>query len=491
VTPPEKPKPQRPAGPPAGRFAVREGAGDAARAGQAPALSTILREVNRCVAAVRAGQSWSALSPTVPGHLRPAVQALAFSVWRKQGLATALLRELAPRAPDAPTSAALIAALALLNTEPAPYADHTLVSQAVDALRADKKLAAKAGFVNACLRRFLRERDALLAKAQQGAQARWNLPAWWIERLRRDHAANWQDVAEQSHVPAAMVLRAAKNAQKQPENTIFEEKTGLAGVPSHFVAMNKIAYQVGREAWALTAPKPVVELPGFEAGQISVQDAAAQLAAPLLLENSANAALRVLDACAAPGGKSVHLLQWLQHQRSEHTHTLWALERDAQRAERIHDNLARCKPGPNVRAEVKVVDAAATASWWDGQPFDAILLDAPCTASGIVRRHPDVAWLRRETDVAQLADEQRRLLDALWPLVKVGGHLLYCTCSVFRAEGSEQAQAFVARNTDALALPAPGHLLPRRSAPGDPFADNEPCERDGFFYALFQKRADA
>jgi 16S rRNA (cytosine967-C5)-methyltransferase len=214
-----------------------------------------------------------------------------------------------------------------------------------------------------------------------------------------------------------------------------------------------------------------------------VQDAAAQLAAPLLLKGLApvveGAPLRVLDACAAPGGKTAHLLELAGAVPIEVT----AIEVDAVRSRRIGETLARL----GLEARVRVADAGRPASWWDGTPFDAILLDAPCTASGIVRRHPDVRWLRRESDTAQLALQQAMLLAALWPLVRPGGRLLYCTCSVFRDEGSHQIEAFLAHNTDARLKPSPGHLLPQSGANAHGVPDNALGDHDGFFYALLEK----
>jgi len=231
----------------------------------------------------------------------------------------------------------------------------------------------------------------------------------------------------------------------------------------------------GEDGLVLAQPVPVERLPGWTQGWVSVQDGAAQLAAPLLWQAGLQPGDRVLDACAAPGGKTAHLLEW-------GALDLLALEVDPQRVSRIHDTLQRL----GLTAQVRQADAGQPASWWDGRPFDAILLDAPCTASGIVRRHPDVRWLRRPTDIEHLAAEQARLLEALWPLLRPGGHLLYCTCSVFRAEGEGQISRFMARHADAEARPAPGHLLP---APpdGQPIGDNGPGGLDGFFYALLRK----
>ena len=218
-------------------------------------------------------------------------------------------------------------------------------------------------------------------------------------------------------------------------------------------------------------------LPGFAQGLCSVQDGAAQLAAGLLLDGRDWApGARVLDACAAPGGKTAHLLERADLE-------VLALDVDARRCDRIHDNLGRL----GLRAQVKAADAGEPAAWWDGRPFDAILLDAPCTASGIVRRHPDVRWLRRASDVEQLAAIQRRLLDTLWPLLKPGGRLLYCTCSVFKAEGQDQVAAFLRRHTDARHIPVVGHLLPGIAVSDGEFNDNASGGYDGFYYARLDK----
>jgi 16S rRNA (cytosine967-C5)-methyltransferase len=192
---------------------------------------------------------------------------------------------------------------------------------------------------------------------------------------------------------------------------------------------------------------------------------------------SGQAGLRILDACAAPGGKTGHLLELADAQ-------VTALDMDPARCERIGETLRRL----GLSARIIAADASEPAQWWDGEPFDAILLDAPCTASGIVRRHPDVRWLRRESDIARLAHVQSRLLTTLWPLLKPGGRLLYCTCSLFRAEGEAQAQTFVAHNKDAVSRPAPGYLLPQNGANDNSLRDNLEGDHDGFYFALFEKR---
>ncbi len=418
--------------------------------------------------AVRAGQSGTAALAAVPAGLRPGVQALLFQVLRNLGRAQALSRRLAPRSPPPRVDALLCTALALAwDPQTAAYEPFTLVNQAVEAAKRGTA-PRQAPFINACLRRFLRERDALVAATDGDPQARWNHPVWWIERLRQDHPQHWRAILQANNAHAPMALRV--NVQKC---TVAQYQQALA-------AINIEAIPAEGPGMLLRRPQPVQQLPGWSEGWVSVQDLAAQRAAPLLLQGLAwpgdGRALRVLDACAAPGGKTAHLLELA---RPGAPMDVTALDVDPARCERIHGTLKRL----GLQARVRAADAARPADWWDGQPFDAILLDAPCTASGIVRRHPDVRWLRRPDDIAQLAAIQARLLDTLWPLLQTGGRLLYCTCSVFRAEGDDQVQAFLARNTSARLLPSPGHLLPGSGA----LPDNPSGDHDGFFYALFQK----
>ena len=258
---------------------------------------------------------------------------------------------------------------------------------------------------------------------------------------------------------------------------INEQKTSQVQYLTALAAMNIEAIAVGAYGVQLVTAQSVPSLPGYAEGHFSVQDAAAQIAAPLLMKAlPANPNLNILDACAAPGGKTAHLLE-LGAAR------VTALDIDSRRTGRIAQNLQRL----GLHAQIVVGDAAKPKAWWDGQFFDGILLDAPCTASGIVRRHPDVRWLRRPTDIAQLANIQAQLLEALWPLLKPGGSMVYCTCSVFRAEGDNQIQTFLAHHTDARLMPSPGHLLPQSSASGVVIPDNLTGEHDGFYYALLQK----
>ena len=437
-----------------------------------PPLWRQLQLTAGALAAIRGGMSGSVAFEAIEPALRPGVQSLGFQVLRRLGRAEALRRHLAKRTPPPQADALLCTALALAwDPAVAPYEPFTLVDQAVEAAKRNPATRAQASFVNACLRRFLRERDELVAATDHEPVAQWNHPRWWIERLRHDHPRDWQRVLQASNRQAPMTLRV--NARRTSVAAYLEALRGI-GVD---------AMPVGASGLQLSQARPVQQLPGFGAGDSSVQDAAAQLAAPLLMKGLAPAVagmpLRVLDACAAPGGKTAHLLELAGAVPLEVT----AIEVDAVRSQRIGETLARL----GLEARVRVADAGRPATWWDGTPFDAILLDAPCTASGIVRRHPDVRWLRRESDTGQLALQQAMLLAALWLLVRPGGRLLYCTCSVFRDEGSHQIESFLAHNTDARLKPSPGHLLPQSGANAHGVPDNALGDHDGFFYALLEK----
>lgn len=439
-----------------------------------PPLWRLLHETAGCVRAVSQGTSAALALAAVAPPLRPGTQALVFHVLRQLGRARALARALVSRQPQADTHALLASALALLwDPLAAPYEPFTLVNQAVEAARRNARTRAQAGFINACLRRFLRERDALVAATQGDEVARTNHPAWWLRRLRADHPEHWQDIVEVDNRPPSMILR------------VSESKTTVKKYQQALAAIGMEAFETGDSGLILRHPVPVSRLPGFDAGWVAVQDAAAQRAAPLLLDGlDPQRPVRVLDACAAPGGKTAHLADWIKARGAPWSVT--ALEVDAQRARRIDENLRRL----DLAAQVLVADAGAVGTWWQaagGEAFDAILLDAPCTASGIVRRHPDVRWLRRESDIAQLAAQQARLLEALWPCVRAGGRLLYSTCSVFRAEGDEQIAAFLARHTDARLMPSAGHMLPTQGDASAAVRDNADREHDGFFYALLRK----
>ena len=420
------------------------------------------------LADIRSGVSGTAALNKVAGDIKPGVQALVFHALRSLGRAEALRTLLARRSPPPAADALLCTALALAwREEDAPYEVFTLVNQAVEAAKRSAATLAQASFINACLRRFLRERDLLVAQTDKNPVAVWNHPQWWIDQLRKDWPKQWQAILEANNRQAAMTLRV--NARRSNVSSYLQvlKNAGLDATTS------------GMWGVTLAQAKPVFELPGFNEGVVSVQDAGAQMAAPLLMSGLlSNGPLRVLDACAAPGGKTAHLLEVADCE-------VTALDVDPARCERIHQTLGRI----GLSAKVVAADAANPSTWWDGQLFDAILLDAPCSASGIVRRHPDVRWLRRESDIGQLGAIQARLLNALWPMLKPGGRLLYCTCSVFRAEGENQIKTFLASNKAAQLLPSPGHLIPIDSLKTEIVPDNPLGDHDGFYYALLQKQA--
>jgi 16S rRNA (cytosine967-C5)-methyltransferase len=435
---------------------------------QSAPLWRLLQGTAAALQAIRLGRSLTAQLDTVAPELRPGVQALSFRVLRQLGRATALRQLLANKTPPPAADALLCTALALCwHDEEAPYAVHTLVNQTVEAARQHKTTQAQSGFINACLRRFMRERTALVLQTDADLLAQWNHPPWWVERLQADHPLHWQQLLKQAQQAAPMTLR------------VNPRHHTVAAYQQQLQAKGIEAKAVGAQGLQLTRAVAVQQLPGFSAGHVSVQDAAAQVAAPLLLQAwDRSADWRILDACAAPGGKTGHLLEIAPRAQ------VLALDVDADRCGRIHQNLDRL----GLFAQVLAADAAHPAAWWDGQLFDAVLLDAPCTASGIVRRHPDVRWLRRPTDSGQLARTQALLLRALWPLLKPGGRLLYCTCSLFKIEGDATVQTFLLHHNDALLQASPGHLLPGQSPAGLSVEHNLLGDHDGFYYALLEKR---
>ncbi|WP_245182142.1 16S rRNA (cytosine(967)-C(5))-methyltransferase RsmB [Glaciimonas immobilis] len=391
-----------------------------------------------------------------PAPTRGAIQDIAYRTMRGVGQAEVLLAALTSKAPEPSLLHGLLCcALSLLAEVDDPAYDHfTTVDQAVTATGSDLSIAHAKGMVNAVLRRFLRERDALTSEANKNPLALWNYPVWWIEQMQAAYPHDWQAILSRGNQPPPLTLR------------VNQRKISVENYLQLLSENNIQASCIGPVAVRLDKPLPVNQIPGFEQGLVSVQDAAAQLAAPLLdLQDG----MRVLDACAAPGGKTCHLLEIADV-------TVTALDHDAKRLQRIAQNLQRLQ----LSATLQVGDARVGASvdgWWDGQQFDRILADVPCTASGIVRRHPDIRWLRRVTDTDQLATLSADILDNLWQMLRPDGKLLLVTCSLWPQESEDQAVAFAQRN-QAIRLTAPGQLMPMATG-------NE--DRDGLFYALFQK----
>jgi len=434
------------------------------------ALSETLLTSAKAVQAVRSGRSLSDALAMTPSELRAAAQSISFHTMRRLGLANEIQRLLVPRTPPNPLFNALLqVSLVLLDTAMEAdggeanafwpvYAVHTVVDQSVQAADA-KSLRSYKKLLNAALRRFTRERPDILTQARKNPVARWNYPDWWIQHVQRAYPNSWEALLNAGDQPGPMTLRVNRRLV-----SMVQMEACLTGAGIGFS-------RVGTAGLILTQARPVHEIPGFDEGWWSVQDAAAQMAADILRPFDG---ARVLDACSAPGGKTAHLLESSQLE-------LWALDNDAARLERVGQNLDRLRLR-NDDVHLRCADAADTGTWWDGKPFDLVLADVPCTASGVVRRHPDIRWLRRQTDVARTAALQRKIVSALWKTVKPGGRLLYATCSIFPQEGELQAQSFLKAHGDATRLDAPGQILPLPDADGV-------ARYDGFFYALFAKQA--
>ena len=414
------------------------------------------------IAAVIGGRSLdAALADCWRGHgsltaaTRGAVQDLAYGALRRYGRGDFLLTQLL-HAPLRETQLRALLLAALYRLASRPEDGHTTVDQAVAAAASIRRGKYRA-LANALLRNYLRRREELEALADAQPSARHQHPDWWIAALAESYPDAWQNLLAAGNERPTMCLR------------LNPRRTDLAAYLAELAERGIAARAMGAMGVMLEQPVPVARLPGFNEGRVSVQDWGAQQAAPLL---AAEAGMRVLDACAAPGGKSAHLLELADID-------LLALDVDAGRAARIGDNFDRLV----LKAQVGVADCRHPELWWDGRPFQRILADVPCSASGVVRRHPDSKWLRRAADISGYAAVQGEILDALWRVLAPDGKMLYCTCSLFPQENAQQIAAFARRHYDAVLLPTgpagrPGHqhwqLLPQR-------------KHDGFFYALLWK----
>jgi len=391
-------------------------------------LSLALHHAAHVLTKVEAGQALpAALADVFNRHTlspasRGAIQDISYRSMRRWACAHALMNLLASKPPSPARLGALICcALALLSDDTPPYTEHTLVDQAVEACAQDPELSRAKGMVNAVLRRFLRERDSLMQTVLRDDEARLNYPRWWIDAIRRAWPQQAEAVLEAGNREPPLTLR------------VNTRKTNIEAYLAQLAAAGVVATRIGDYAVRLKVEE----------------------------------GMRVLDACAAPGGKTGHLLELANCD-------VLALDHDEQRLNRVSDNLKRL----SLDAKLQVGDARSR-DWWDGQPYDRILADLPCTASGIVRRHPDIRWLRRPEDGQQLAKRSAEILDNLWGMLRPGGLLLIVTCSVWPEESELQAQAFV-RRQNAVRLDAPGQLLPQA---------DEASDHDGLFYALLRKPA--
>ncbi len=394
----------------------------------------------------------------LPREARSAVQSIAFDTLRHYGLLAAQLDTLLTiPLTDVRVRYLLLVVLAQLQFSRAK--PHVIVSHAVSACEAMGFTRAK-GLVNGVLRNFLREPEKFKRERFKSDIARYDFPDWWIARMREEYPQKWEAILLSARYHPPMCLRINARKTTLPDYLALLAKNGIS------------ADQIGPDAILLETPRNVDAIPGFREGLASVQDAGAQIAARLL---EAKNGMRVLDACAAPGGKTGHLLERANI-------ALTALDSDAKRLQQVRQNLDRL----GLQATLKVADAANLETWWDGKPYERILLDAPCTGSGVVRRHPDIKWIRRHSDIAKFAAQQQRLLQSLWRCLAPGGRLLYATCSLFDEENNAIVSEFLAKQPEATRLST-------REAAGVYDNDNDGRvlpndDQDGFYYALLQKR---
>ena len=409
---------------------------------------------------VHEGRSLSALLDTVNETERPAIQSLTYATLRDWNHTQALISEYVSKKPSKELDALLrVAAMLIKNREGAQnqYAVPTIVNEAVKAAGISPKTKHAQGLINAVLRKIA---TAVQNDGVPNSQFGLPFPDWWLRRIRKAYPDQWECICSHQQMPPPLTLRV-----NQMINTRADYGVKLEGSGITYQIIAELAGVSLESALTIDAPLPVSQLPEFMKGAVSVQDAGAQLA-PVLLNPQKGE--RLLDACAAPGGKTAHLLETILAEPAEFI----ALEIDPERAKKIMNTLTRLRL---FNDQVHVITGdASRQDWWDGNLFDKILLDVPCSASGIVRRHPDIVFLRRSEDIERLVEAQRAILENAWMMLKNGGTLLYLTCSIFPEEGEGQITRFVKDYSNALRLEAPGQLLPSKY-------------HDGFFYGLLKK----
>ncbi|MDH5480548.1 MAG: 16S rRNA (cytosine(967)-C(5))-methyltransferase RsmB [Nitrosomonas sp.] len=398
-------------------------------------------------------ESWSDY-PALTSQQRGAIQDLSYGVLRFYGQLEAILELLLKKAlRDKSLHYLLLVSLYQLQYSKTP--PHAIVNYTVSTSRTLEKGRGMQGLVNAILRNFIRQREVLLAQVAEKEIGRYSHPQWWIDKLQVEYPQNYQFILEVDNKRPPMTLR------------VNQRMISVEGYRKLLSEQGMDAESLWHGALKLVQPVAVDKLPGFTEGLVSVQDAGAQLAAPFL---DVHDGMRVLDACAAPGGKSTHLLELADI-------TLTVLDNDEARLAQVEQNLQRLKMQVD---QLVCGDAANPDGWWDGKPFDRILADVPCSASGVVCRHPDIKWLRRESDVHNFVKIQEEILNALWKILSCNGKLLYVTCSIFAEENSLQIKRFLQEHSDACLLPVSemtmieGQLLPN-------------IQHDGFFFTLLQK----
>ncbi len=387
---------------------------------------------------------------------RGAIQDMAYGTLRHLGRIDVIINQLLrqPVTDSLVRNLLQVAVYQLVHTKARAY---TIVDHAVPAC-ARLGFPRAGGLVNAVLRNFLRRRAELEAAASATGYGRYSYPQWWIDKLAAQHPDHYRSMLEAGNMRPSLTLRV--NRRRMARDTYLEmlERDSIAARP------------VGTSGVIIEKPRPVSELPGFAEGTVSVQDAGAQLAAELL---DVRYGMRVLDACAAPGGKAAHLLEIADIY-------LVAADIESRRLQKVADNLKRLA----LKAELREIDATQPEQWPSTDRFDRILADVPCTASGIVRRHPDIKWLRKPVDIKALANRQSLMLDTLWQMLGRGGKLLYATCSVFSEENSRQVEQFIARSPDARQCSLPSVADDLNPVHGQLFPD---AAHDGFYYALLEK----
>ncbi|MCG6933086.1 MAG: 16S rRNA (cytosine(967)-C(5))-methyltransferase RsmB [Gallionella sp.] len=384
---------------------------------------------------------------------RAALQDLSYGSLRHYGQLRAVLDKLLHK-PLSDERVRFLLLVALYQLQYGKSAGHAVVDHAVRAAQTINPRVG--GLVNAILRNFLRNRAELLEQASHSAEGKYSYRQWWVDELNAQYGERCTAILEAGNQRPPMTLR------------VNQRRGSTADYLAQLARQGYSAIQIEPGALLLEKPLPVDRLPGFSDGMVSVQDAGAQYAAGLL---DVRDGMRVLDACAAPGGKTAHILEQADAE-------LVAVDRDAARLERVAENLQRLQ----LNAQLVAGDAAAPDTWWDGRPFQRILADVPCSASGVVRRHPDIKWLRRRSDIVAFSAQQTEILRALWRLLAQDGKLLYATCSVFRQENEDVVTSFLAQHRDALRIPV--------ALPGDTEGQLLPDDQhDGFYYALLQKIA--
>ena len=430
-----------------------------------PSLAEAFVAAAEAIGRVSAGESLNAALADLKRRasaqtLAAAAQDLCYNALRSYGVVDVALERLLQRPlTDTPVRGLLLTALAELAAR--PDSAHAVVHQAVEAAVLLGYSRAK-GLVNAVMRNFQRRMPELLSEIEATESGHYRHPQWWIDELRLAYPRDWESVLLESNRHPPMVLRVNR---RRLSAKAYLEKLDRAGMP---------ARALGQDAVLLEKPCRVERLPGFAAGEVSVQDAGAQRAGPLL---DVRDGMRVLDACAAPGGKTGHLLELAECE-------LLAVDADGVRAQRIAENLSRLK----LSAKIVVGDCRKPELFGGRRPFDRVLLDAPCSGSGVVRRHPDIKWLRRKSDAPEFGRVQAELLEALWRVLAPDGKLLYATCSVFPEENGAQVDGFLLRHPEAERLPLPGlaqnDTLTVRPSEGQILPS---AHSDGFFYALLRK----